>query len=695
MASAASGARQPPSEIRFLAELDQTGSGKAGFDAQKANRKSKTNTPWNDAAGMKEGIKISANLSSVRLFFSRLFGMTVNIEIGDKTYACGRSSLEHFLRRHANEANLQDKIGVNGNKGPLEYSDLAEGLKNLLANKDVQNTIRSEVVRGQQAKAPTDPKLRLYKDLANAEEIQQTVRVLGPYNKNFPLTVNQLRSLMQEAHVEPVFAPARGGQPPVPAPNQQPAIVVAPHAPIVSASVSEAAVPVAVAVATLASATVAIGANGQDKQEATDAVALANNDQEAVSALRHIVDDVVEAPAAAASPPKSPARQRPTPLIIPESTHAPFKSSRAQTPQPERSERRSHAEPISARDQSPRLPKAPPPSPQTPIQPQTAAPSPRPAALHIPENVDLTITNDVPTLVNKRNLIPDSPMDTPTPLVSPRAATPRTEPSTPIAATVVKPPSPKVAAQPAPVDERRQIAEQAAAKARLRQPVAIPERGLSESTRAEFRADRAREKLPIVNAETPLPIIEVSKEAQRAPSRPAPLRPQASQAASAPAPVVARPASPRAAAQPAAAAARSPIEQLEEAANNVQIDMDSFSYCTGNLQGILQNKQGAVYDRALNVVLLSPKKTEKKWHNNWAMQTIARGTEQLPHAAVVLRFKANIDHMTQQNAPFLNALKNIPQDQKPLLIRIAQEVFGKGTNTYNSFIQTLVGTKAW
>ncbi len=417
-----------PSEIRFLAELDKVGTGKSNFAAQKASKSS-----WEEGKGaaIKEGIKISTNLSSVKLFFCRLFGMTVNIQIGDKIYACGRSSLEHFLRRHAEESRLTNKIGKEGKSGRLEYADLAEGLKNLLANRDVQAKIYSQVVKSSKIRTPESPADQLYKDLSTALDSLRQVKVLGPYNNNFKLDWEDLNNLMSEAYLEPAAVPPDKGNPPsdpIPIPNRRPSTAPLASPRAQAASANGAAIPVAAVVVMVANAHIAASANSPNRQQAAATIALAQNDPAALDALQVEVDDVQYDPKAPVAP-DAPAEQaepvakKPLDEIIRE--HRSARKERAQ--------------------------------PQARLTPQ-------------------------------------------------------------------------------------QIAKQAAAKAAQRRPAVPPQRGLSESTQAEFRADRARKaaktKVPAVNNETSVPTIEVSKVFQRAPARPAPLRPQIAQEAIAPAPTL-------------------------------------------------------------------------------------------------------------------------------------------------------------
>ena len=173
--------------LRFLAELD---------DVEHESFKSqRTAASWKE--GIQRGIKMRADLGPVRLFFSRLFGHTVNVEVGNKTYAFGRNSLEHFLRRHAEEAGLVEQI----KRGNLNYNDLAKGLRTLLDNKDVLremgDTMRELEKHPQQNQHP----LQIYKDLAGPsakDEKEKRIEVLGSYGSDFTLTPNKVRTLMSD-----------------------------------------------------------------------------------------------------------------------------------------------------------------------------------------------------------------------------------------------------------------------------------------------------------------------------------------------------------------------------------------------------------------------------------------------------------------------------------------------------------------
>ena len=280
-----------PATIRFLEEFDRDNS--TGIEGQ---RRAKTGKGW-EGITIKEGIKISANLNPIRLFFCRLFGMTVNIEIGNKTYACGRSSLEHFLRRHAAEAGLQSKIGPDGRTGHLDYADLAKGLQTLLTHSEVQDSIRKSVLQSSARRTAQDPGIQLYKDLANAQEQHRTVKVLGAYGSNLQITQEQLDALIegsygppqppaqlasQAANRENRSASLRAGQPkPAPAirPNPNPV-----------------ALPVNDAVAVVANAIIALDIRGPAGQEAALDISLAQQDPAAVATVASAVDDLPQAP---------------------------------------------------------------------------------------------------------------------------------------------------------------------------------------------------------------------------------------------------------------------------------------------------------------------------------------------------------------------------------------------------------------
>jgi len=190
MSASEIGAGQPR-EIRFLAELDDTQHASFIHQQQTAALQEKEIQP---------GIKMRADLGPTRLFFSQLFGQTVNVEVGNKTYAFGRNSLEHFLRRHAEEAGLQEQIGDDGRRGTLKYDDLAKGLRTLLDNKEVLREMGDAMRKLEKNPQKNQPALQVYKDLTAPSaqgQKEKYIKVRSDYG-NLTLNPDKVRILMSE-----------------------------------------------------------------------------------------------------------------------------------------------------------------------------------------------------------------------------------------------------------------------------------------------------------------------------------------------------------------------------------------------------------------------------------------------------------------------------------------------------------------
>jgi|GEM_PF-4703380 len=106
----------------------------AHYDAEK--------TAQADKLGPKQkyGLKINANMNKLQLFFAKLFGWAVVVEVNGKAYAVGRKSLEHFLARHKAD------FPSDRPKGMSKYDHLVKQFCNIVTSDKLEKSRKEESI---------------------------------------------------------------------------------------------------------------------------------------------------------------------------------------------------------------------------------------------------------------------------------------------------------------------------------------------------------------------------------------------------------------------------------------------------------------------------------------------------------------------------------------------------------------------